>query len=58
MLLKIPGNAPEDFRECSRRCRGIFQRVPENVRKDSGECSRRIPGNLSFDLFLEISLVF
>ena len=65
MLLKIPGNVPEDFRECSRKFRGMFKKIPGNVPKDSGECSKgfrgmfkKIPGNLNFDLFLEILLVF
>ena len=41
MLLKIPGNVPEDSGECSRRFRGIFKKIPGNVPEDSGECSRR-----------------
>ena len=43
----------------------MFQRIPGNVIKDSGECSgglqemfKQIPGNLNFDLVLEIFLVF
>ena len=43
MLLKIPGNIPENSGECSRRFQGMF---------------KKIPGNLIFDLFLEILLVF
>ena len=43
----------------------MFQRIPGNVIKDFGECSggfqemfKQIPGNLNFDLVLEIFLVF
>ena len=45
MLLKIPGNVPDDVREdsgeCSRRFWGLFQNIPGNVIKDSEECSTR-----------------
>ena len=58
MLLKIPGNAWEDFGdwyerlgnfqgdsgECCRGFRGMFEQIPGNVRKDSGECSSRFRG--------------
>ena len=65
MFQKIPANVLKDSGESSRRFWGMFQKIPENVIKDSGECSERfrgmckkIPRNLSFDLFLEIFLVF
>ena len=37
MLLKIPGNVPENSGECSRKFRGMFKKIPGNVQKDSGE---------------------
>ena len=37
----IPGNAQEDFGECSREFWGMFEKIPGNVQEDSGECSRR-----------------
>ena len=37
----IAGNVVKDFGECSKRFRGIFQKIPRNVIKDSGKCSRR-----------------
>ena len=72
MLMKIPGNVPEDSGECFRRFRGVFLNIPGNVAEDSGECSKRfrgmfkktqemydrIPGNLNLDLFCEILLIF
>ena len=52
MLLKIPGNALENSRECFRRFRQMLKKTPWNVQEDSGECSRRlrwilwkVPGN-------------
>ena len=39
----IPGNVEEDSGKCSRRFRGMFQ---------------KIPGNLNLDLFCEILLIF
>ena len=54
--MSIPGNAQEDSGECSKRFRGMFEKIPGNVRKDSGECSKRfremlkkIPGNVRKD---------
>ena len=64
-MKKIPGNAPEDSGECSKRFWGIFQKIPGNVPEDSDKCSRRfggmfkkIPGNLNLDLFCEILVIF
>ena len=64
-MKKIPGNVPEDSRECSQRFWGMIEKIPGNVRKDSGECSRRFRGmfegiteNLNLDLFCEILLTF
>ena len=37
MLMKIPGNIPEDSGECFRRLRGVFLNIPGNVAEDSGE---------------------
>ena len=37
----IPVNVREDSSECSRRFRGMFQKIPWHVRRDSVECSRR-----------------
>ena len=36
-----PGNVSEDFGECSRRFRAMFEEIPGNVQEDSGGCSRR-----------------
>ena len=59
MLKKIPGNVPEDSRECSkkfrdmlkeiqwectRRFQGMFEKIPGNFQEDSGECSRGFQG--------------
>ena len=56
MLLKIPGSVPEDFRECSRKFRGMFKKILGNIPEDSEECSKgfrgmfkRIPGNVQVD---------
>ena len=38
--MSISGNAQEDSGECSKRFRGMFEKIPGNVKKDSGECSR------------------
>ena len=51
------GNAGNEHSgECSRRFRGMLNKIPGNVQKDSGECSRRfrgmlkkIPGNVRKD---------
>ena len=43
MLLNLLGNVIKDSRECSRGFPGMFE---------------KFPGNLNFDLFLEILLVF
>ena len=58
MFEKILRNVQEYSGECS-------QKISGNVIKDSGESSRtfremfqKIPGNINFDLFLEILLVF
>ena len=52
----ILGNVEEDSGKCSRRFRGMFEKIPGNVSEDSGECSRRfrgisqtIPGNVEED---------
>ena len=61
MFQKIPGNIIKDSGECYKRFRGMFLRIPGNVRADSWECSggfQGMQGNLNFDLFLEIVLVF
>ena len=57
------GNVPEDSSECSREFRGMFEKIPRNFQEDSGECSRGFrgmfnPGNLNFDLFSEMLLIF
>ena len=44
MLLKIPGNAWEDFGDWYERLWGIFKKIPGNVAEDSGECSSRFQG--------------
>ena len=72
MLEKNLGNVIKDSEECPRRFPGMLLKIPGNVPEDSGELSSRfrgifgkvwgifklIPRNLSFDLFLEILLVF
>ena len=54
MLVKIPGNAQDDPRECSRRILG-------NGQEDSGGCSKRsrgmfkkIPGNV-YEKYIKIN---
>ena len=46
----ISGNPQEDYGKCSRRLRGKLLKILGNVPK--------ISGNLNFDLFSEILLVF
>ena len=54
--MSIPGNAQEDSGECSKRFRGMLNKIPGNAQQDSGECSKRfrgmfkkIPGNVQED---------
>ena len=54
--MSIPGNAQQDSGECSKRFRGMFNKIPGNVQQDSEECSTRfrgmfnkIPGNAQQD---------
>ena len=42
----IPGNTQDDSGECSRRFRGMLEKIPGNVPEDSGECSRGFRGML------------
>ena len=65
ILEKIPRDIQEDSGESSRRFSVLLLNLLGNVIKDSRECSRgfpgmfeKFPGNLNFDLFLEILLVF
>ena len=37
MLLKIPGNVPEDSGECSRRFQGMFKKILGTVPEHSRE---------------------
>ena len=54
--MSILGNPQEDSGECSRRFRGMLNKIPGNAQQDSGECSTRfrgmfekIPGNVRKD---------
>ena len=50
MFKKIPGNVQQDSGECLKRFWRMFKKIPGNAQEDFG--------NLNFDLFCEILLIF
>ena len=50
MFTRNPGNVLIlAFRECSKRFRGMLEKIPGNVPEDSGECSERFWGHIQAD---------
>ena len=49
MLLKIPVNVREAFRECTKRFGGMFEKVLGNILEDSGKVVWKISKNVTKD---------
>ena len=56
MSQKIPGNMIKNSGECSTRFRGMLLKILGECSSGFREMFKKIPGNLNFDLFLEILL--